>query len=133
MLVLGRILLGGFFVYNGLQHFLEYDAMVAFTASQAVPVPGLAVTVSGLLLLFGGMSLLLGLWPKVGAGMIILFLVGVTPVMHDFWNVNAPQARMMQMTNFLKNLALIGAACLAAALPEPWPLSVHRDRTEPLN
>ena len=126
MLLIGRMLLGGFFVYSGLNHFLKQDSMVAYVASQAVPLPELAVTATGLLLLLGGLSLLLGLWPKVGAGMIILFLLGVTPVMHDFWNVDAPQARMNEMNNFLKNIALIGAACITAAVAEPWPLSIHR-------
>jgi hypothetical protein len=44
--------------------------------------------------------------------------------MHDFWNQTDPQAKMTEQVNFLKKMALIGGAALAAAVPEPWPLSV---------
>ncbi len=120
MLALGRLVFGGYFLYSGLNHLVNQDALSAYAASQAVPSPDLAVAVSGMVIILGGLSLLLGLWPKVGAALIILFLVGVTPIMHDFWNVTGAQ-RMAEMGNFLKNLALIGGACFAAALPEPWP------------
>jgi uncharacterized membrane protein YphA (DoxX/SURF4 family) len=120
MLAIGRLLFGGYFLYNGINHLVNQDRLSAYAASHAVPVPELAVAASGILLILGGLSLMLGLWPKVGAACIILFLIGVSPIMHDFWNVQAPQ-RMAEMVNFLKNIALIGGACFAAALPEPWP------------
>jgi putative oxidoreductase len=129
MLALGRFIFGGYFLYNGFNHFLNHDLLVAYAGTHAVPAADLAVTVGGLLLLLGGVSLLLGLWPKIGASFIILFLVGVTPVMHDFWNVSGA-ARMAEMGNFLKNIALIGGACFAAALPEPWPGRVVRGRMQ---
>lgn len=117
MLLLGRLLFGAYFLYNGISHLMNQDILAAYAASHAVPVPDLAVAGSGVLLILGGVSLLAGLWPKVGAACIILFLVGVTPVMHDFWNVQGPQ-RAAEMVNFFKNIALIGGACFAAALPD---------------
>jgi uncharacterized membrane protein YphA (DoxX/SURF4 family) len=65
------------------------------------------------------------MWPRIGAAFIMLFLLGVTPMMHDFWNVADPQARMGEFVNFGKNVALFGGACFAMALPAPWPGSVH--------
>jgi putative oxidoreductase len=120
MLAIGRTIFGGYFLYNGINHIANQDALATYAAAQAVPAPALAVAVSGTLLLLGGLSLVLGILPKLGAALVILFLVGVTPVMHDFWNRDGSQ-RMIEMGNFLKNIALIGGACFAAALPEPWP------------
>ena len=54
--------------------------------------------------------------------MIGAFLSGVTPSIHDFWTQEDPR-RMNEHTHFLKNLALIGGAALAAAIPEPWRVS----------
>lgn len=34
---------------------------------------------SGLLILAGGLSILTGAWPKIGAGLISMFLLGVSP------------------------------------------------------
>lgn len=128
MLAIGRVIFGGYFLYSGINHLVNQEALTAYAASQAVPSPDMAVAVSGMLMILGGISLLLGMWPKVGAALIILFLVGVTPIMHDFWNLQGAQ-RLTEMGNFLKNLGLLGGACFAAALPEPWPQSASAPAT----
>lgn len=83
---------------------------------------------SGLLLVLGGVSLILGVWPRAGALLVMLFLLGVTPVMHDFWNATNPDARMADFGNFTKNIGLFGGACFAYAVPAPWPASVSLHR-----
>jgi uncharacterized membrane protein YphA (DoxX/SURF4 family) len=126
-LALGRALLGGFFVFQGLNHFINTNMMATFAASKGVPAPQMAVLGAGLLALLGGLSLLLGAWPRVGALLLIVFLLGVTPTMHNFW-AETGAARVNDFGNFLKNIGLLGGACLAAALPQPWPGSVHAHR-----
>jgi uncharacterized membrane protein YphA (DoxX/SURF4 family) len=125
-LALGRVLFGGYFVYNGANHFMNHAMMTEYAKSKHVPAPQLAVPLSGALILLGGLSLLSGTRPKIGASLITAFLLGVTPTMHDFWKVADKQQRMQELVNFTKNLALIGGAALAAAIPEPWPQSAHR-------
>lgn len=122
-LLAGRALLGGFFLYNGITHFLQHESLSAYARSKGVPSAGAAVAGSGLLIIAGGLSLLMAAWPKAGAGLISAFLLGVSPRMHAFWREQEPQ-RTHEMVNFTKNMALVGACCLAAAHPEPWPWSV---------
>jgi uncharacterized membrane protein YphA (DoxX/SURF4 family) len=124
--LVGRILFGGYFLYNGLNHLMNTAAMAQYAASRGVPAPELAVLGSGLLILLGGATILLGFLPRAGALLIAIFLVGVTPVMHDFWTVSDPAARLSEMVNFTKNLALLGSTLLFAAYPRPWPLSLDR-------
>jgi putative oxidoreductase len=124
----GRAIFGGYFLYNGLNHFLNLKMMSQYAGSKGVPLPGLAVVGSGLLILAGGASLVTGFRPKTGAGLITTFLLGVTPQMHAFWKEEDPGARMSEMVNFTKNMALVGAALLAAAHPEPWPWQVAPPR-----
>jgi uncharacterized membrane protein YphA (DoxX/SURF4 family) len=116
---IGRLLFGGYFIYNALNHFLNLEAMAAYAASKNVPVPEVAVALSGLLLLVGGLSVVSGQWPRVGALLIAVFLAAVTPTMHNFWALEG-QARAMDLVQFTKNLALLGATFLAMAIPEPW-------------
>lgn len=123
-LLFGRAIFGGFFLYNGINHLQHADRMGGYAGSKGIPAPKAAVIGSGALIVLGGLSLLLGVKPKVGAGMIGAFLLGVTPAMHGFWRQEDPQARMNEQIHFMKNLALIGGASLAAAVPEPWPVSV---------
>ena len=80
------------------------------------------------MLTFGGASLILGVKPKLGIAAIIGFLAGVSPLMHDFWNMEDPQQRQNDMINFSKNLALAGAAVALAGVEEPWPASFYTEK-----
>lgn len=129
LLMFGRILFGGYFLFSGLNHFIRLDSMAAYAASKGLPMPHLAVAFSGALIVLGGLSVLLGFLPRVGLTLIVLFLVPVTLVMHNFWALDDPQARMTEMSTFLKNTGLIGAAVAMMALPLPWPYAVASGRT----
>ncbi len=118
--LIGRLLFGGYFLYNGMNHFLMRKTLVGYAASKGVPAADAVVLGSGLLILLGGLSLTLGIRPHVGAGLIAIFLVGVTPMMHNFWAVTDPGQRMGDLINFTKNLALLGAALMTMAVPWPW-------------
>jgi putative oxidoreductase len=120
-LLLGRALLGGFFLYNGVNHFQNMGAMTAYARSKGVPLPSVAVAATGAMLLSGGASLLSGFRPKIGAALATAFLAGVSPIMHAFWREQDAQQQMTEMVNFTKNVALIGGALFAASVPEPWP------------
>lgn len=127
-LLAGRLLFGGFFLFSAYNHFTSTDMLAAFAATKGVPLPRLATLGTGLLLLLGGASILLGAWPRVGLALVALFLVGVTPVMHDFWAIADPQASSAQLANFTRNLALLGASLALLAVPTPWPWSLDSAR-----
>lgn len=122
--LLGRLIFGGYFIMSGINHFKNKGQMTQYTAAKNVPQPELAVTVTGAALIAGGASILLGVKPKVGAAGLVGFLVGVSPIMHDFWSHEDPQQRMNETINFMKNMALAGGAMALMAVEEPWPASV---------
>jgi|SRR6266705_1917460 len=124
--LIGRILFGGFFLSSSINHFRHRTMMTQYSASKHVPVPGLAVAGSGVMLLLGGLCVILCAWPTAGLVLIILFLFGVTPVMHNYWAVTDPNQRMNDQINFFKNFALLGAALMMLMIPQPWALSVIR-------
>jgi putative oxidoreductase len=120
MFLIGRILFGGFFLISGFNHFAKRAMYAQYAASKRVPSPGLSVVLSGLLIFLGGISVVLGLWPRIGLILILIFLALVTPKMHNFWTLSDPNQRMAEQVNLMKNLALFGAALLLLAI---WPLS----------
>lgn len=122
--LLGRLLFGGFFLYNGINHLKQRKNLAMYAQSKGVPKPEIAVAISAVPLLIGGTSLLLGIKPKLGALAILGFLAGVSPVMHDFWRNEDPNERMNNMINFMKNLALAGGALALMGIEEPWEASV---------
>ena len=123
--LIGRILFGGYFVYSGVNHLVNRKNLAQYAGSKNVNSPEAAVVVSGLALLAGGGSILLGLKPKAGTSAIIGFLSVVSPIMHDFWNAEEDNHRMVDMINFSKNMALLGAALALMGVEEPWPASVR--------
>jgi putative oxidoreductase len=122
--LIGRLLLGGFFVHSGYKHFKFINMMAGYSQSKGVPAPKAAVALTGLLLLVGGFSVLLGVYPTIGTIALIIFFVPATYSMHAFWKVVDPQARMGETVNFSKNIALLGAALMLLSIPQPWPLSL---------
>ncbi len=122
--LIGRIVFGGFFLYNGINHFKQRESLSQYAGAKNVPNPDIAVTASGVAMAIGGASVILGLKPKVGTLAIIAFLAGVSPIMHNFWAIEDPNQRMNDMINFSKNMALLGAALALAGVEEPWPASI---------
>jgi len=108
---------------NAINHFSQADMLSGYAASQGVKSPKLAVFVSGLLLLAGGAGILLGVYVSWAVLALVLFLVPVSFKMHAFWKVSEPNMKMMEMVNFTKNMALLGAALMLLAISTPWPLS----------
>ena len=125
LFLLGRLIFGGFFLYNGANHFLMNATFVQYAAAKGVPMPEVAVIVAGVLILAGGFCVLTGIEPYVGLSCIAVFLVCVTPVMHDFWVMTNPTDRANEMGHFLSNAALLGGTLMMFAIPQPWPYSVH--------
>ncbi|MDY6774081.1 MAG: DoxX family protein [Candidatus Nanohaloarchaea archaeon] len=121
--LIGRILMGGFFIFNGFNHFRDLEAMQGYAESKGAPMPGLTVPLTGLMLLIGGLSVLTGAYVTVGVALIVLFFLSVTPMMHDFWSYEGDQ-RQSEMTNFMKNLALLGAA-LTLLMVQSWPYAIQ--------
>lgn len=111
----GRILFGGYFIFNGLNHFMRLGMLSEYTKMKGVPGPSVAVTITGLMLVLGGMSILLDMYVAIGGILLIGFLFPVSFIMHDFWRASDPQVKMTEMVNFMKNLALAGAVLMSLA------------------
>jgi putative oxidoreductase len=122
--LIGRALLGGFFVYNGIHHFQETEMIAGYAKSKNLPMPKAAVLSTGAALIVGGASLITGVKPKYGIAAVVGFLATVSPTVHDFWNAQDPQQKMNDQINFMKNIALAGATLALAEVEEPWPASL---------
>ena len=125
IVLLGRFLFALIFVMSGPRHFTS--PVIAFAASQGVPMASIAVPFSGVLALVGGLSILLGYRAKIGAWLIALFLVLITPMMHKFWGITDPMMQQIQMIMFFKNASMLGAALLITQLGSgPWSLDARK-------
>ncbi len=128
--LIGRLVFGGFFLYNGINHLKQRKQLAQYAESKNVPMAEAVVASTGVVLIAGGTSILLGVKPKLGTAAIAGFLAGVSPVMHNFWSVQEPGERLNEMINFSKNMALLGSALALMGVDEPWPMSVPISQEE---
>ena len=124
--LLGRFLYVLIFLMAAPSHFSKQT--IAYAATQGAPLASVVVPLSGIIALAGGLSILLGYRAKIGAWLIVLFLVPVTLIMHRFWTVHDPVMAQTQMVMFMKNLAILGGALLISQFGA-GPLSLDARRS----
>jgi len=112
LLIIGRVLFSLIFISSGISHLTKVEAMSGYAQFKKVPAPKLAVIVSGLVIVLGGLYIALGVWADLGGLLLAGFLILTAFLMHNFWTIQDPQAKQGEMINFLKNLALAGAALI---------------------
>lgn len=117
LFILGRILFGGYFLYSSFNHLAEHEMMSGYAKSKGVPFPTFSVIISGLFLFFGGLGVLLWFYVPWALSLIIVFLLIASVKMHNFWADKDPAVKMVNLINFSKNFALIGAALMLLMLP----------------
>ena len=123
-ILLGRLLVGGMFLNAGVSNLAKLDAQAGYAASKGLPEARALVALASLLLLFGGLSLLTGFLPRLGALALVAFLVPVNLIMHAFWDLPAGFQRQSEMYHFLANVGLTGSALLFLGIPRPWAYSL---------
>ena len=97
--------------------------------SEGVPLPQVMLAGAILFLIAGSLSIILGYRAKLGAGLLLTFLVLATYFFHDFWTFEGEE-QTQQMIQFMKNLSLMGAMVFVIA-NGPGPLSLDHV-SEPL-
>ena len=113
--LIGRFMFVGVFLVSSAAHFAE-PAMAAYAKSKGLPAARLVVLVSGAWIVLGALSVLLGAWTDLGALMLSAFNVSTAVAMHNFWTEADPPTQQTEMTQFLKDMALAGAALLIFVL-----------------
>ena len=109
----GRILFALIFILSGFTHFSAKT--IGYAASHGVPGAHILVPLAGILAIVGGLLIAVGFATRLGALLLVVFLVPVTLMMHNFWAVHDPAARQMQFVNFMKNVSMLGGALVIFA------------------
>ena len=127
IVLVGRICYSLIFLMTIFGHFSA--GYIGFATQQGVPAAGVLVPLSGIIAIVGALSIVLGYRAKIGAWLIVLFLVPVTVKMHNFWAVTDPMMHGMQLAHFFKNVSMLGAALLIAYFGS-GPLSLDARHAE---
>jgi len=116
LVLIGRVVFAVLFLGSGYGHLAQRQMMAGYAAGKGVPAANLMVPLTGLQILVGALMVALGIWPDVGALLLVVFLVPTAFIMHGFWAETDPGAKVMEQTQFLKDLSLAGAALVMFAV-----------------
>jgi uncharacterized membrane protein YphA (DoxX/SURF4 family) len=123
-LLAGRVLLGFLFLYNGYNHFVDYEGRVGYSEYKGIPAPSFSVIASGVLLVLASIGIIIGAYPVISAGALAVFLLVATPLFHDFWSVSG-EDRQNELNHFLKNVGLLGGTLVVLATGgDAWTYAV---------
>src|SRR4051794_18599361 len=122
--VLGRILLCTIFLMSALGNKIpNFNAMAKVMAAQGIPAPQFMLVGAIVFLIVGSLSVIVGYKARIGATLLLIFLVLATYFFHGFWKETDPKAVQEQMIHFMKNLSMMGAMLLVIA-NGPGPFSL---------
>lgn len=101
--LVGRLLLGMIFVMSGFQKVADPSGTQVFMHAMGITWATTLFYLGAIAIeLIGGVSLVLGLWSRIGAVLLVLFMIPTTWIFHS--NFGDPT----QTIHFMKNLAMIG-------------------------
>lgn len=107
----------------------NFTGVADYMASEGVPQPHIMLAGAIAFLIAGSLSVILGYKTKIGAALLLVFLVLATYFFHDFWTMEG-QDRQMQIIQFMKNLSLMGTMLFLMA-NGPGALSLDLRTTAP--
>ncbi|RMG35057.1 MAG: DoxX family protein [Planctomycetota bacterium] len=125
--LLGRLLISAIFLTSAVTHKIPHFEQVAqLMESEGVPMPKIALAGAIAFLVLGSLSLIVGFKARIGALLLLVFLILATYYFHDFWTMSGDE-RQQQMIHFMKNLALMGTMLLIIANgPGGWSLDARK-------
>lgn len=120
----GRVMIATIFLLSAVGNKIpQFNNVAGYMASAGVPMPKVMLAGAIVFLIAGSLSVVLGFKTRIGAGLLLVFLVLATYFFHDFWTLEDAQAQQAQMIQFMKNLSLMGTMLfLMANGPGQWSL-----------
>ena len=112
--LVGRILLAAIFVLSGVMKLADFDGALGHMASKGIPYAGTLLAIAAIVEIAGGLSIITGLLTRLGAFVLFLYLIPVTLLFHDFWNLAGPE-RIAQSAQLMKNLSIMGGLLVLMA------------------
>ena len=121
VILIGRFLLGLYFLLPGLMKFADPDRHLALMATHGMENAGPLLWIAGIANVVGGVLLMSGRYVRLTALGCVAYILLVNFLLHNFWNFEGLKAGH-ELQNFIKNLGILaGLLVLAGYAPNRWP------------
>lgn len=112
--IVGRSLLGLYFIVPGSGKVFNYSATLALMETKGVPFSSLLLPATIAIQIFGGLLLILGKNLRIASFVLFGLTIIINIFIHNFWALAGDPTQAHEIQNFVKNLA-IGAGLLVLA------------------
>jgi putative oxidoreductase len=106
-LFIGRLCMCAIFIITGVWKFVNFNGVSQEMAAKGFPIVPFFLITAAIVEILGGLSLFFGYKTRFWAAILMVYLIPVTIIFHDFWNAAETQ-KYTQVIEFLKNLTIIG-------------------------
>jgi putative oxidoreductase len=113
--LLGRLLLTMIFLLSGVMKFVDWGSTAGYMEAKGLPLVWLLLPIAALVEIAGGLMVLAGCYARLGALLLLLFLIPTTIIFHNFWAF-AGAEQQNEMQHFMKNLTIMGGLLLVMGL-----------------
>lgn len=104
-ILIARICISSLFIWAAFEKLVHWGKTVEYVKQKNIPYATLALPLAIAIQVLGGLSLLLGYQVRIGALILILFIIPAAIRFHDFWNLEG-SVRLMEKASFMKDVAL---------------------------
>jgi putative oxidoreductase len=115
-LLLGRFLMGAYFVLPGLQKIFQYEVMTNYMLAQNVPATAILLPITILLQITLGLAIIVGFKGQISAFILAGLTLVISIYMHNFWAMEEGVQRVHEMQNFIKNMAIMSGLLMVSSI-----------------
>ena len=101
------LVLGLFFVLNGLNHLVNTHVYRKYATKRGLIHPTFMVRISAVVLILGGASLVIRQWMEWGLAGLALFLILASVMVHRFWGEQDRDSRLSEGMHLAKNILIL--------------------------
>jgi putative oxidoreductase len=113
-LIIGRSLLGVYFIIPGLGKIFDFMATLTLMRLKGVPFSSVLLPLTISIQLLGGVFLILGHHLRLTSIMLFGLTILINIYIHDFWTLTNDPTYAHEMQNFVKNLAIAAGLLVLA-------------------
>ncbi|MEH6558502.1 MAG: DoxX family protein [Oceanicoccus sp.] len=115
-LLVGRGLLGLYFIVPGITKITGFAAMTEYMAAHNVPLVPVLLVVTIVVQIGGGACLAIGYRTQLMAFVLAGLTLVISVFMHNFWAMESGMEQAHEMQNFVKNMAIMAGLMYAAGV-----------------
>jgi len=112
--IVGRSLLGLYFILPGLSKVFDFASTLALMRMKGVPFSLVLLPLTIVVQLLGGIFLVLGKNLRLTAFILFGLTIVINLFIHNFWALTADPSQGHEIQNFVKNLAIAAGLLVLA-------------------